>query len=241
MQDMPRLREVALLPLMKGWAEKNPESLTAYCLEQGGKDNLPDDVSRFCTYPLAGLSPEKSVAWMNTLPPEEALKKLDIFDEKTQNDILGQKTYSLCFESPKKAIDGLTANVPADGSAQIIDNRALFRVEQTYTHEFTGFLDKMSSGSVKDSLLAKVVSQRLFNTTSNNFRNNKMENSLELASGIVNEEKKSQVIDAAMRDWILHQNEEADARRWLNQSFLPAEQKETYLRWCDSQQDRKEK
>lgn len=319
LQDMPHLGETALLSMMKGWAEKNPESLTTYCLEQGGQDNLPDNVARFCTYTLASLSPENSVAWMKTLPegkreqqihhlmaairekypnkissvvallgeeamksremsaaiastwaevnwetaaawinslPEEtktfawsdvvksmpadeALKHLDSFDEKTQNGILGQKTYALFFDSPQKAIDWLTAHTTPERAAQIIEEKTPFNREKTYTPEFNATLDKLPAGPMKDSLLDKVVTLRLYAATDNNFRNNKMEDNMTLALSIIDAQKRADVIERSMRYWVIEHNAES-ARKWLEQSTLPQEKKEQYLNWCKIQLGNKE-
>lgn len=168
---------------------------------------------------------------VSALPREEALKKLDLLDEKNRESALCRLSDSLFNESPVKALEFIQANSTEDQAASLIENNGFFF--NSRDAEFISYLEKMQASPLKDNLLKKVIlMQSNFNDSDSRFFDPQMEDALSLADKIGSAEKKEQALESIMDQWMRQEPEKV--KSWVETSSFPDGKKKDFTKWCNN-------
>lgn len=168
---------------------------------------------------------------VSALPREEALKKLDLLDEKNRESALFRLSGSLFDESPVKALEFIQANSTEEQAASLIENNGFFF--NTRDAEFVDYLEKMQTSPLRDNLLEKVVCiQSSFNDSDSRFFDPKMEDALSLADKIGSAEKKEKTLQIIMNSWMRKEPEKV--KSWVETSSFSDENKKEFTQWCNN-------
>lgn len=168
---------------------------------------------------------------LSVLPLEESMRELSTLTGKTKDAAIAKIASTLAHKSEEQAIEWIMKNADADPESLERITQSLYDFDYLKP-SVQEYLTKMPAGEMKDLLIENAVYNLVYSEYhSDVLQDVSSEELLSLASNVGNTERKEQVIEEVLGNWI-YKDPEA-TRAWLDKSDMPQEKKKKFYEKCD--------